>query len=332
MKNNLSIKIIFYSVLLLIFFAGANTSFAKIYPEDITPTIIPSSPKPGDSVTISINTYSTDLNKDKIIWTVNGKVVKSGIAEKSITTTMGAIGKTTTININITDPDGQFVDKIISLSPTQIDLLYQADSSVPPFYQGKALYPHQGQLKITAMPVFIDSYGVKINPSNLIYKWRKDDVVLGSLSGYGKQTLNLQGSAISNSITINVEVMSVDGSISGSQEITITPTQPNILFYKNSPLYGVMYENALAGTYKLDSAEVSISAVPFYYNNQNINSLNYSWAVNSNAVDGQTNTKTFRPVGDIEGSSQVSVRVENPIKFLQYATKDLMINFNSSAH
>lgn len=321
---------IFFIVFVFSFFSIPQTVSARIYADDITATINPSNPGPNQTISITLQAYSTNLDTDTITWTINGKRIQSGTALKSLTTKTGGMGTETRISILINDPSGESVEKIITLAPTQIDLIWEADSYTPPFYKGKALYPHQGFVRITALPIFIGTNGNKIAPSNLIYKWRKDNFVLGSLSGYGKQTLDTQGAVMSDPIKISVEISTLDGKMKGSQQIILNPQYPELIFYQDSALYGTIYENALGTSHTMNEREVSITAAPYYFNGQDKNSYNfkYTWGVNNTKVDGSTATKIFRQVTNDEGRSEISLRIENTDKLLQFVKNSITLNFN----
>ncbi len=85
------------------------------------------------------------------------------------------------------------VTKDIPITPEDLDIIWQANSYVPPFYEGKALFPPVGTVSFVAMPGFIDSNGNPVNPKKLIYTWSQDTTVLGDKSGYGKNVLTVQG-------------------------------------------------------------------------------------------------------------------------------------------
>lgn len=306
-------------------------SYAKIYPEDITYSLSPQNPAPNSTVLISIQTYSTDLNQDKITWSSGGKTIKSGIAEKTASIKLGNVGTVTIVNIDITEPDGTSVRKTISLSPTIIDLVWQANSYTPPFYKGKGLYVDQGEAQIIALPIFMDTNGKKINPSELIYKWTQNGKVLGSLSGYGKQTLSVTGSVISRPLVIEVDINTLDGKITGHKEITLNPTTPKLVFYKNSPLYGVIYEKALNVSTELMDKELTITAVPYFFSTTIKNGvfIGFSWTMNGQSIGGNGDTQTFRVPENTTGTSIVSLKVENFLKVLQFANRSLSLSYNS---
>ena len=60
----------------------------------------------------------------------------------TFTFTAGSLGKTQKVTVNGVENDGTSITQSISVMPASIDLIWQAHSYTPPFYKGKALFPH----------------------------------------------------------------------------------------------------------------------------------------------------------------------------------------------
>ena len=146
-----------------VFFAfGAN---AQVRNTDIALSLAPIYPSLNQNVNVTINSYTTDLNKAFISWLVNGKESISGVGKKSFsfnTENMTQI----TVEAHIETPDGQSVVKTVSINPAEIDMLWEApDSYAPPFYKGKKFVSQEGTFKVVAMPnIFSQSKQVKHIP------------------------------------------------------------------------------------------------------------------------------------------------------------------------
>jgi len=70
-------------------------------------TTLPKNPGPLEMVQVSLQSYLTDLNKATITWTLNGKIVKSGTGEWSLSFQNGPSGKTTRLIISIVTNAGE---------------------------------------------------------------------------------------------------------------------------------------------------------------------------------------------------------------------------------
>jgi len=296
-------------------------------------TIIPENPKPFEKVRVSVVSFSTNVNSANITWTVNGKQQKTGIGEKVFDFSVGDMNTTTTLDIIIQTQEGETINKTLSIKPTSVDLIWQSESFVPPFYKGKALFSHQNKITFIAMPHITGAGGAEIGAKNLVYRWKKNGSVQDSDSGYAKNTYTFIGSLISRPLNIEVDVSTTAGSDSGFANITVAPVEPTIIFYNKSPLYGIEFQKALVGVVGLkDLKELSVIAMPMFFGVQDptSNSLSYKWAINGAPINnGNTTEQVFRQKEGTSGTSNISLSIENQSKILQYANTQFNLSFGN---
>jgi hypothetical protein len=324
--------ITFLGVFSFAFSAKAQTSQGIVdnIKNNIQISINPQYPKAGDNVAIHLQSYSTPLDQATISWIVGGKVISKGFGLTDFSVTAGRIGSKSTVTARIVAADGSVIDKTVTIQPADIDLLWQATSYVPPFYQGKALYPHQGLITFTAIPNVSADKSITKSLGSYIYTWKKDNDVLGSFSVYGRDTFSLLGTIISRPFTIEVDVSSTDGVSLGSASATINPIPPQIALYENDPLLGVLYNKNLSN-YTMQGKEVSVTAVPFYFNTgAEPAQLEYKWTMNGQSIASQTDpaTLTLRNTTGASGNSTIGLRISNVLKTLQSASNSMSITFN----
>jgi len=298
--------------------------------DGISVGIFPENPEPNQPVTITLESYSIDLDKANTKWYVDNNLAQEGRGLKSLRFQTANLGTSNTIKIIIDSPNGQII-KTATINPNVVTILWEADTYTPPFFKGKTLFSHQSRITFMAQPQII-SNGRVINPANLIYRWSKDGTVLGNQNGYGKQTLTLTGSVISRSMRIFVEVEDPQSGATASGVIEVSPTEPEILMYEMDPLYGVQYNKALSDSLPLKGREVTLVAIPYFFSSQyafNSGELTYTWSINGNTISDNlnTNTRVFRKVGDISGRSDICIRIEQPNKILQFGSYETMIDF-----
>ncbi len=303
---------------------------------NVSITMSPEHPQPGESITIDIESFTVDLDRATITWKQGNTVLKKGTGIKEVSVTAGKAGTTSTITATITTADGVTTEKTITIRPAVVDLVWQTRSYTPPFYKGKALYGHQDLVNIVALPNLMDSNGKPIDPKNLVYTWKKDDVVLGDISGFGKNTMSFVGSIIARPVDIQVEVGTLNGDTTASGETFISIAEPKVVMYENNPLYGIHYEDALSGTATLSGKELSISAIPYFFDTTDKNSyaLNYTWSMNGNAVDNNQNnpsTLVVRQTGDTGGVSNISLNVENANKLIESSQDSTSLTFGKDS-
>ncbi len=324
--------IIGVAVLPMVSFAQTSSSIniSQALNNELGVDIVPDFPKPNETVSVDLTLFTGDLNSADITWYQNGKIALSGKGETRYSFQTGSSGTETKIEIRIKLLNGASFSKTITISPAGVDLVWEADSYVPPFYKGKALHPMQGILKIVALPEFV-SKGARASPSNLIYKWSNDVATYQSQSGYGKNVLILKGSLLGKSENVKVLVTNPANNMSARGSINIDPIDPEIVFYQNDSYYGYIFDSAVSGAFKLSGDEVQVLAAPYYFTKEKAGGLTYEWRLNNQAVPELAGSRTAifkKPEGGV-GSSAVNLQVTNVRKILQQAENSLTINFEN---
>ncbi len=332
-------RAIFISTFCLVFvlclFAFSNSAKAQGLgvSEIVSIQLVPEIPKAGDSVYVYLTSYTTNIDTSNITWRVNGKTIKTGVGEKVFNFTMGPDGQVTTLDIVVKTTDSGTIEKSFKLRPASVDLMWESHGFVPPFYKGKALFAHQNKVTVIAFPHIPNSNGVELNPRNLVYKWKRNGSVMETASGFGKNSITLEGSIISRPMTITVEVSSEsNGEAYGS--IVINPIEPYVIMYKKDPTYGIQFQKVLDRNLTLSGInEISVIGVPFFFDKEahSSNSLVNSWSINGKPLGNEKSQwiQTFRPSDGSSGSSNISLRVESLEKILQSSSNTFSLIFNN---
>jgi hypothetical protein len=300
--------------------------------EQISGDMSPTNPAPGDTVTMTLTAYGTDLNNATISWSVNGTQVQKDTGLTQFSVQAGNNGETKKVTAVINTSSGVTVTKSFVVSAQDVSIVYEADSYVPPFYKGKGLYNKEGTVTLVAMPNLVSSSGAKLNPKSLIYKWTIDGTVQGSKSGYGKNTYVYTGSILAKDVLFQVDVSSIDGTVTGRGTMLLSVEDPQVLLYEKNPLYGIMFNKELSSNgFNLNDTETSIFAVPYSMSADTAqdSSLTYVWTLNGSTipVPQSQNYATFRNSSGQKGSSAISVLVSSATHLLQQAGNSLSINF-----
>lgn len=289
----------------------------------ITLRAFPELPKPGETVRASVQSYSLDLNQTTVTWTLDGKVVLSGIGQTSYSFVANSAGKQQTLRVAVSAPTGT-ISQSVSFAPTEVDLIWEARSYVPPFYKGKAPMPYQGQVVITAMPA------TAVDPNKLIYTWKQDGKVLGPQSGYGKRSVEIKTGIVMRPMDVSVEVKAANGSYSASGKATIEMEQPKILLYNDNRLIGIQYNKAFSESTVMKVPEFTLRAEPFGFSVAEKHArppVNLVWYVNSIPTrDVFKDSITVRRP-NVTGSSNVMVKATMDDDILQSATRAITISF-----
>lgn len=214
-----------------------------------------------------------------------------------------------------------------SVSAQSVDLLWQGEAYVSPFYKGKTLWSSQSKITFLAIP---RGTGIN-NPANLTYKWTKNGTVLGNINGVGKNTLTFTDSILSKPQTIKIDILSGQNIVLASASVTLVPISPMLAIYENHPLYGFMFHRETSGTHELQNREVTFTAFPLFFSafNRTDNKVGYAWRTNLGGEAETGNSVTYRTPDDAAGSSQIEVRATNADKILQSSSKNFLIRFEN---
>ncbi len=333
----MKISSIKHSVITLFILTFALTANAQGVPssiQGISLTLSTVNPTPGQTLTVTAESYVTDLNASNITWKLNGSVFQSGPGITSIEVQAPALGKQLTVSVSATTPEGRTLATSININSGKIDLILENDGYVPPFFKGKIPLSYQNNYRIIAFPHLANSSGVEYDPKTLVYTWSKDSSVIQDQGGYGKQVFSWKDDIIPRQRMIDVKVSTRDGSAQAEKVIAVQAGSPSITFYPNDPLYGPLYNNAVGDSTGLGKGgELSVLAVPYGFNAP-LKKLTYIWMINSNEQQDLSSSQsiTLRSPANTSGSSAIQLQINNTDDFLQTASNAFTAIFGGTGN
>lgn len=309
-----------------------NTGLPEGIEQQITIQQIPSIPKPGEAVSVKIVSYSTDLNKALITWTLDGKVIFTQIGATKLDFQAPASGKTSNLVITIRKETGGTLSKTITISPADVDLFFEAQTYAHPFYKGKKMYTSESIINFIAVPNFVNSNGTKISDSNLVYLWKINGVAQEGASGYGKNTFLTKGSLIERSNQVSVEVSAINSTLKASQSLNFKSISPEFVLYENNPILGIVYEKAIQGAFSLERPQVDFEGIPYFYSTDTKDStlLDFGWTINGTKVSSKSpneNYMVLRNDQNAEGKAIIGTTLQHASNILQTTQSYLELNF-----
>ncbi len=320
------------AIVLCFVFAPAFVS-AQLVQQDVSVDITPSSPEPGDRISIVIESFAVSLDRSQISWVLDGAVAQKAVGDKDFGFTAGAIGTTHDLKIVIETPASGTITKEVTIRPASVDLLWEAiDSYVPPLYKGKALNAHDSGVRVAALPYFVDGAGRQINPESLIYTWTVNKKVQQSASGFGKNTFSFPGPSLYRDSLVTVDVESPDGSWTARRSLNLEAQPPKILFYQKNPLFGIALLRPFdSGITTLTEDEMVVRAEPYFFSDiTNRQDVDYDWRIDGKEIltIGNRNEINVRRPEVGSGRSSISLEIKHIRKILQFARNSFTMFFD----
>lgn len=325
-KKTLSIIMLFFG-----FFVLSNSAFGQS-PLPGTNNgeirIIPTNLKPDQIGRAVFESYITDLDRARIQWYLNEKLVKEGLGETTLEFKNGAVGQKTTIRVLVLTEEGWPIQDQLELYSAEVSLVYEAESYTPPFYRGKAKLPYEGVARVIALPNFKTENGEIINNQNLIFKWYRKNKL--EQSGTGKNVFRFKGSVPMSVNEIRVEVSTIDRTYFAENRIEFLQEKSLINFYENSVEYGILYNKALNPSLDIGKNDLNLIASPFFFNILDVPFLQYSWVLGGKNLPENTSQITLSGGSNRSGSSFVQLEVRNPASIYQFSSQNATINVKRS--
>jgi len=284
-------------------------------------SISPETPKPNDNVTIMIETYGLDLNSTNIQWIINGKEKLRGDGQKKFIFNVGASGESR-LTLNIFPKNQPQITRSFVFNPSNVDLLWQAETYTPPFYKGKALFSPESSVTMVAIPNFVNGSS-RVSDSSVVYKWSIDREIMGDNSGYGKNYFKYTADIIPLDKEIGVEAYpSGQETRKGVGSSVLSEKNSFALFYEDNPTSGIMFNYSLMNQINLGNRnESKISVFPYNFSINNKSSgLEYTWYVNSEKIGIPSNTNTVTIKKNTQEKvdlASVFVDISNPTHIMQ---------------
>lgn len=287
-------------------------------------TVSPSYHEPFAVVTLSINDYSINTSGATITWLVNGSEYSEGSNQRSIDVQLGELGSKTTVQAVMQLPGGGNLSLDKTLQPVRVDMLVEADTLTPAFYQGRSLPTNGSVVRVTALPFM----GTDTSPQQYSYRWKVGNQVIGGGAQFGKNNVDfVPGFGVNEQVS--VDVINSEGKTVASRSIIVPITEPELYFYEDNPLRGLQ-TTAISDTYIFVNDEIQIRAEPYYINSTLLSqNPHIEWKLNNRSISNQNDNPqqiTLRKEGN-RGSFSLEFHIRNLEQLLQGVKEKITITF-----
>lgn len=223
-----------------------------------------------------------------------------------------------------------FTLPLSAVGENSLTLLWEADTSVPPFYRGKPLPSSGSTVRVVALPE-ISAGGKAVKVEDLTFNWTKDEKNITSASGKSKNILVFAAGPEGGVHRVSVSAASADGKTKVSREVLIRVSAPKLVIYEDDPLAGVNYRRAAEEEINLFQPEITLVAEPFFFSRGGLGrGLEYDWRLDGKKIiTDPANQPLITFVAPTEGSGENSITVlaKNLANPLQSARRQFKIRF-----
>lgn len=288
----------------------------------------PRNPTPLSPLTLTLESYSFNVNTAMIVWSVDGKVVLQGQGEYVLSLRTGEVGDSTNVTVKADTADGSSLQQTITITPSSVTLLYESPQSyVPLLYKGRSLAGNGGLVRVTALPSMSDA-GRIVPPSSLSYSWYVNDSILRSESGLGKQSAVIALDYLKNKTEIKAIIRSPLGN-TAEKRITIYPHVIMPLLYTYDSILGPNFASVVGKRFEAVK-DFTFSLEPFYASEEGGAPATAVWYLNnlpSTPLGGRI--LSMHPKENDYGTKMLSINVFGKDKRLQKGEARVEIIFDT---
>lgn len=284
----------------------------------------PNYPGPFEPFSVELSAPDEGYAGATIKWYIDGVEDLSARNQRQNKLTAGPLGKAMTIRVTLEKRGGGTEETILKITPIQIDVVIEANTTVPSFYAGRALPARGGAARATA----IITTGSAVDRDNLTYYWELNTTVLGGGPIRGLSSIDFD-MPVGFESYIDVTISNAAGVI-GRKSVRLTPAEPEIVFYEENPLLGVSGE-AFTQLKTVLGNQLTIRGEPYYMNPFKTNSKSLvEWRLNNRLSDNsgspEINVITLRSDGTGSRGS-VSLRMADLSKLSAPISNSFSLQF-----
>ena len=267
----------------LIAYAGAGHVHAQMAPLSLVAS--PAHPAPQSTVSISLDDYALDTVGAAIQWYIDGTAQSDFHNKRTISVTTGGLGMQNEIRAVLTKEGMAPITANLTLKPTVVDIIIEANTYVPLFYEGRALPTNSSQVRATA--VVHDGTTQKANAYS--YKWKLGEEVLLGGTELSAQTVSFAYPRYRET-ELFVEAYDARGNFVGEGTTQLLATEPELHFYEYSQLRGLSGRE-MQFPFRSTASNSTLYAEPYYLNTTMHGAdATYTWYLNNTEVPHDQNS------------------------------------------
>ncbi len=238
----------------IIIFSTALVSYGQGVTQSIELSLIPTNPRPQETFTARIDSFTMNLAEASITWRYNNTIVASGIGTQTVSLVAPTAGTAATLSVSARGVEGTG-SALFTVRPGGLDVIWESPNTyVPPFYKGKALPAAGATLRITAIS--------SLPTQTLSYEWQYNNSVVQNQSGKGRQRLLITTDNLTTQNDITVRASG--GAFSAEERISVPLRTPSIVAYKKNNGF-IDFAKGATNSLSLSETGTTIRFEPFNF-------------------------------------------------------------------
>lgn len=285
--------------------------------------------KPHNNVIVRLISPYKDVGGTNVLWLENNEIVEEGLGMVTHRVDLGEVGDSVIVTAILGIPGSNGKERVsMNISPAILDVLWEAQTAVPPFYKGKALPSHESLIKTFAIPEF----GTTTPNSIVNYSWKKNKTIS---IGDGLNIISAGLFGTWENSSTDVSATAIYKSLTANKDIKIPSFKPYALFYEISPTQGILTQDTMQSNPTRNSVELSLLAVPFGFANaeRNKSQVLYEWTAGKkrikegrgSAFEAISLSRSNSPI--TSGEIVISLLAQNVVNVMQYSENKISWRF-----
>ncbi len=303
-----------------------QTSSAQVpFAGGVTLKLEPQFPGAHTPVTVSLDDYSINTAGAQILWYVDSVAQSAYTNARAMQFTTGTLGKKHVVNVRINRTNALPLSASVTIIPTEIHIILEADTYVPSFYRGRALPSVASPVRA----IVLVQDGTKTAPSEYTYTWTEEGTVLlgGPIKGKNSFEFNMPQFG---SKSLSVSVLNPVGEQVGKGYVLLEATEPELRFYEESPLRGLL-QREMVGPFPFIGDEMVIHGEPYFMSNPvSESTAQFTWKIGGNKSSSNTGTPNALRLERIGARGDTLVQLDivtNDRAIPQFLTKRVQLVF-----
>lgn len=290
----------------------------------------PETPKAGDTIHLKAESPLFDLAKSSLTWRIDGQVVAQGTGISETDYTVSSSATSIEVSLSVDDPAWGSASSVLTITPLELDIIFDAPTYVPPFYRGRALPSGGGNIRLQAIARFPGSRG-PLSENTITYTWRRNNRILTSASGLGKSSITVEAPTPGDTDTFSVRASANDDTLSATASVTIPSSEPVLMLYEDQPLFGILFHSAIPKEIPA-RGDITVAAIPYFATSQRLDdpSLKYAWRINEQNATASSTKKNEITLRSDSGPVKLELELLHATNFFLDALRNWKFLFGSA--